>query len=160
MIEITKNTSFPPYIWYPKFLLKIELPDTAKLVYILLLDRLRLSMSHAGWTDSEGVPYVNFTIQGLCAETGRGETAVKTALKQLREAGLIRCVRQGMPRPSRIYVNLPAEGQKSASQEGRKSAYQESRKSAGQRGGNPATSKNQRNNNFTKTYDYEEDEML
>ena len=159
MIPITDQTPFPPYIWYPRFLLKTELPDTAKLVYILLLDRMRLSMSHAGWTDSAGMPYVNFSIQRLCEETGKGETAIKAAMRRLREAGLIRCVRQGMNKPSRIYVCLPPEGRTGGGQEERKSASQEGRKSGGQRGGKPTASKKEEKDPLNKYQSDEEDRL-
>ena len=44
MIEyITNHTVLPPYMMYPKFLLTLHISETAKLIYVLLLDRARLS---------------------------------------------------------------------------------------------------------------------
>ena len=47
---ITANTIMPPFFRYPRFLLKMDLPQTAKLLYALLLDRSALSQKN-GWQD-------------------------------------------------------------------------------------------------------------
>ena len=36
---------------YPRFLLETRLNDSARLVYLLLLDRARASMMNPGWED-------------------------------------------------------------------------------------------------------------
>ena len=50
---ITQETKLPPYLPYPRFLLKMELTQTAKLLYALLLDRSTLSQKN-GWQDEQG----------------------------------------------------------------------------------------------------------
>ena len=50
---ITAKTIIPPYLPYPRFLLKMDLSQTAKLLYALLLDRSALSQKN-GWQDSDG----------------------------------------------------------------------------------------------------------
>ena len=39
---ITTDTSLPPYMVFPRFLLDMELNETTKLLYMVLLDRARL----------------------------------------------------------------------------------------------------------------------
>ena len=40
------NTSQPPYLVYPWFLLGAQLSDTARLLYCLLLNRAKLSQTN------------------------------------------------------------------------------------------------------------------
>ena len=50
---IRADTTLPAYLPYPRFLLKMEISQTAKLLYALLLDRSTLSQKN-GWQDGEG----------------------------------------------------------------------------------------------------------
>ncbi len=43
---ITAETGLPPYLPYPRFLLKMELSHTTKLLYALLLDCVTLSQKN------------------------------------------------------------------------------------------------------------------
>ena len=52
---ITTDTSLPPYMVFPRFLLDMELNETTKLLYMVLLDRARLSLKNEGWTDESGM---------------------------------------------------------------------------------------------------------
>ena len=42
-IYVGLDTGLPPYLPYPRFLLKMDISQTAKLLYALLLDRTTLS---------------------------------------------------------------------------------------------------------------------
>ena len=50
---ITADTKLPAYLPYPRFLFKMEISQTAKLLYALLLDRSTLSQKNK-WQDDEG----------------------------------------------------------------------------------------------------------
>ena len=41
---LTTDTILPPYMVFPRFLLDMELNETTKLLYMVLLDRARLSL--------------------------------------------------------------------------------------------------------------------
>ena len=71
MQELTKDTHLPPYMAYPKFLLAVDISETAKLVYILLLDRARLSMKN-DWVDEQGKAYVFYPIRELAEDSRNG----------------------------------------------------------------------------------------
>lgn len=47
---IKAQTPLPAYFPYPKFLLQMSLSHTARLTYVLLLDRMTLSQKN-GWVD-------------------------------------------------------------------------------------------------------------
>ena len=99
------DSRLPPYMAYPRFLLEVNIGETAKLVYILLLDRSRVSMKNDTWQDEHGRVFVFYTIPDLARDIGKGETTVKKALNQLVQQDLIWKQSQGAGRPSR-YVPL------------------------------------------------------
>ena len=110
MTQFLKCDSYlPPYMAYPKFLLKVDISETAKLVYILLLDRARLSMKNKDWQDESGRVFVLYTIPNLAKDIGRGETTVKKALNQLVQQGLICKQSLGPGQPNKIYVKIQTE---------------------------------------------------
>ena len=106
---LTCNSYIPPYMAYPKFLLKVNITETAKLVYMLLLDRARLSMKNRDWQDESGRVFVCYTIPDLARDIGKGETTVKKALKQLVRQDLICKESLGAGQPNKIYVKIQAE---------------------------------------------------
>ena len=46
---LTADTNLPSYMMFPRFLLDMEINETAKMLYIILLDRARLSQKTEGW---------------------------------------------------------------------------------------------------------------
>ena len=58
------DTGLPPYLPYPRFLLKMDMSQTAKLLYALLLDRTTLSQKN-GWQDSEAGHSLSIPLQRL-----------------------------------------------------------------------------------------------
>lgn len=48
---IKAQTPLPAYFPYPKFLLQMSLSHTARLTYVLLLDRMTLSQKNS-WVDA------------------------------------------------------------------------------------------------------------
>ena len=50
---MTIQTTLPPYLPYPRFLLDTALSQTAKVIYAVLLDRATLSQAN-GWVDHAG----------------------------------------------------------------------------------------------------------
>ena len=51
---LTADTNLPSYMMFPRFLLDMEINETAKMLYIILLDRARLSQKNEGWSDING----------------------------------------------------------------------------------------------------------
>lgn len=128
MAFLYRNTGLPPFLMYPRFLLETDLNDTARLVYILLLDRARLSRTKAQWQDETGRVFVFYPIRELGRVLGKTDTTVKKALGQLEEAGLIvrRCRRQGTP--TWIYLCFPEDTGKENYPPTRKENYPPTRK--------------------------------
>ena len=106
---LTCNSYIPPYMAYPRFLMNVDISETAKLVYMLLLDRARLSMKNREWQDESGCVFVLYTIPSLARDIGKGETTVKKALNQLVKQGLILKQSLGLGQPNKIYVKIQAE---------------------------------------------------
>ena len=106
---LTCNSYIPSYMAYPRFLLDVDISETAKLVYMLLLDRARLSMKNGDWQDEQGRVFVLYTIPNLAKDIGKGETTAKKALNQLVKQGLILKQSLGPGQPNKIYVKIQAE---------------------------------------------------
>ena len=85
---IRADTTLPAYLPYPRFLLKMEISQTAKLLYALLLDRSTLSQKN-GWQDGEGRIFIVYPVAEIAEMLDKGCTAIKGALKELDAAGLL-----------------------------------------------------------------------
>ena len=106
---LQRDSPIPCFYAYPKFLLTMDLSETAKMIYMLLLDRARLSMQKDGWQDEQGRVFIHYTIQSLASAIGKSEMTVKNALKALEQQGLIYRQRQGSGKPNRIFVKVQTE---------------------------------------------------
>lgn len=93
-----------PFIRIPKeLLLNYKLSPAAVLLYGLMLDRMQLSSAN-GWKDADGQVYIHFTVESICHLLHCGHDKAVSLLRELEEAGLLRRVRRGQGRPSRLYV--------------------------------------------------------
>ena len=54
---LTADTNLPSYMMFPRFLLDMEINETAKMLYIILLDRARLSQKNEGWSDTDNLAF-------------------------------------------------------------------------------------------------------
>lgn len=138
MNYLTVASAMPSYMVYPRFLMGMELSETEKLVYVVLLDRARLSMSNDGWTDESGHVFLIYPIKALSETLHKSEMTVKTALAVLEKKGLILRKRQGQGQPNHIYVmvqrdnslspgeteNYPPDGQKAVHERDNKLSFQ------------------------------------
>lgn len=138
------GTRMRDYMMYPRFLLGMDLTGMEQLVYVLLLDRARMSGKREDWRDEAGRAFLVYTIKELAGATHKCESTVKRALATLEERGLIRREQKGMNRANRIFVMLPSgdgaasgegggaapEGSAGAPSEGRKDAPIEGRGAA------------------------------
>ena len=79
------DTKLPAYLPYPRFLLKMEISQTAKLLYALLLDRSTLSQKNK-WQDGEGRIYIIYPIAEIAEILDKGSTTIKGALNELDTA--------------------------------------------------------------------------
>ena len=107
--NLHKDSPIPPYMAYPRFLLTMDISETTKLIYVLLLDRARLSMKNEGWADEQGHVFIYYTIADLASASGKSEMTVKNALTALEQKNLISRKRQGAGQPSKIYVRVQTE---------------------------------------------------
>ena len=85
---LTADTSLPSYMMFPRFLLDMEINETAKMLYMILLDRARLSQKNEGWSDTNGHVFLYFTIEALAEVLHKSQMTVKTALAVLEKQEL------------------------------------------------------------------------
>ena len=86
---LTADTNLPSYMMFPRFLLDMEINETAKMLYIILLDRARLSQKNEGWSDTDGHVFIYFTIEALAEVLHKSQMTIKTALAVLEKQELI-----------------------------------------------------------------------
>ena len=65
----------------------MEINETAKMLYIILLDRARLSQKNEGWSDIDGHVFIYFTIEALAEVLHKSQMTIKTALAVLEKTG-------------------------------------------------------------------------
>lgn len=81
----------------------------AKVLYGLMLDRVSLSTKN-GWHDRLGRVFIYYTLVDIMADINCGDRKATRLLTELDQFGLVERIRQGLGRPSRIYVkNMMAE---------------------------------------------------
>ena len=109
--------ALPPFIPLPRFMLTGEYSINAKLLYGMLLNRTMLSQKN-GWESEDGNVNVIYTIKQMANDLDRSERTVKTALRELENAGLIVRVRQGWNQANRIFLQISDGVQFSSRPEG------------------------------------------
>lgn len=93
----------------------------AKLLYGLLLDRLKVSIKN-GWIDKDNHAYISMKLKTVSKMIECSEKKCSQLLTQLEEIGLIKCIVQGLFRPTRIYV-MNCNAVSIASQNGKYNYY-------------------------------------
>lgn len=110
MIKKSEVTGFLSFFKFPKPFIYDEkyktLSNNAKMLYMLLFDRLELSLTN-GWHDKEGNVFQYYTNEQLMIDLNcnSNKTIIKIK-KELKDAGLMTEVRQGMNLPNRIYLDV------------------------------------------------------
>ena len=107
---MTDQTRIPAFHPYPRFLLRMELTNTARVLYTLLLDRAKLSRRN-GWKDEKGQIYLIYPIANIAKDLGKSQTTIKKAMRELEDAGLVEKKQQGFCMPNILYIKIPQEGQ-------------------------------------------------
>ena len=77
--------------------------DSAKILYGLMLDRMGLSLKN-GWLDKENRVFIYFTLEDLQEYMNCGHNKGVKIMSELDNIGLIERVKQGLGRPTIIYV--------------------------------------------------------
>lgn len=81
-----------------------ELSSDSKILYGLLLDRMNLSARN-GWIDPQGRVYIIFTVEEVMEALGCADQKATKLFGELeKKCGLIERKRQGLGKPSLIYV--------------------------------------------------------
>ena len=81
-----------------------ELSFGAKVMYVILSDRLELSEKNKEFQDEDGTPFVYFTVDDLMIVLGCSKRTVINTLKELENIGLIYRYRQYACKANKIYV--------------------------------------------------------
>lgn len=91
-----------PYISVPKSLFELNMSVYAKYIYMLMLDRYKLSYLH-DWKDSKGI-YIYYTLEEIAKATGKTTKTAAKIITEIEKAGLITKKKQGQGKPTKIYL--------------------------------------------------------
>ena len=80
-----------------------SVPVEAKVLYGLMLDRMGLSVQN-GWLDDHGRVFIYYTVDSVREDLCCGKEKACKLQADLERAGLIERRRQGLTKPSLIYV--------------------------------------------------------
>lgn len=102
---LTEKTQLPQFFQFPFFLLDQPISTTAKIVYMILYDRSRLSMQN-GWQD-DGKIYTIYPIVSIANRIHRSVSSVKTAMNELEQCGLLERKSGGFSKPNLLFIRMP-----------------------------------------------------
>ena len=83
----------------------VSMSPYAKLMYVILSDRLEDLEKNKEFQDDDGTPFMYFTVEELAAVLGCGTATVTRALNELQNVGLIYRHRQYACKANKIYVH-------------------------------------------------------
>ena len=154
-----QHTKLPAYLPMPRFLIRIPISTTAKLLYTQLLSKAQLSQKNE-WLDSQGRVYFIYPIHQMAVDMDKSITTIKDVLRELVAAQLLEKIPQGRGRPNRMYLLFLDDevGQKSDGG----NTTEVGRKTVSNYGGNSPPSKyiSNKKNNLLRDYDYDEKESF
>ena len=117
-----------------------KVSDRALILYALMADRAKSSAVRSEFIDSDGVPFVIFTVDEVARRFGVCESQARATIKELETAGLIVGKCQGFGKPKKIYVKT---AEKSAVKTAEKSAVKTAEKSTPNQSNNNQSDYNQ-----------------
>ncbi|NQI70677.1 DnaD domain protein [Streptococcus suis] len=103
-IDEVRNNQF---YQFPQWLLEEPynvLSDRAKIMYMLLWDRRKLSIKNE-WYDENGRVYVQYTNKNLMEKLSCSEPAIIKTKKELSELGLLNEIRKGKNQANFLYIS-------------------------------------------------------
>ena len=108
--SIVTNT----FLQMPRFLIAGEfagnrLSNNARILYVLLHDRHRISVKN-GWFDDSGEVYIYFKREEMEAQLGISERTVSKVMQELKDLFLVEEKKQGLNKPNKIYLLSPIIG--------------------------------------------------
>ena len=97
-----QHTKLPAYLPLPRFLIRIPISTTAKLLYTQLLSKAQLSQKNE-WLDSQGRVYFIYPIHQMAEGMDKSITTIKDALRELVASQLLEKIPQGRGKGDRSY---------------------------------------------------------
>lgn len=93
---------------FPKWLKKATISNDAKMLYMLLRDRMELSILNQ-WYDEYNNVFVYYTYSEIEKDLGCRDQKVKKVFNELIDENLVITSKQGFGRPNQIYVLEPTD---------------------------------------------------
>ena len=102
---ITSDSTLPPSLAFPRFLLDVNIRFTAKEVYAVMLDMVLNSENVQ--TDKHGRRYLAFFNKTIAEIIDRTPSTVAQSLRELEDVGLVEKKLIALHVPYHVYIKLP-----------------------------------------------------
>ena len=102
---ITSDSTLPPSLAFPRFLLDVNIRFTAKEVYAVMLDMILNSENVQ--TDKHRRRYLAFFNKTVAEIIDRTPSTVAQALRELEDVGLVEKKLIALHVPYHVYIKLP-----------------------------------------------------
>lgn len=100
LLPYKEDSSVPPYLPLPRFLIPLDLSNDAKVLYAMLFDRI----------EPDGRIRLYFTLEEAKGKLHRSRQVTTRAFQELERSGLIIRKKQGLGRPAVITLNILPSG--------------------------------------------------
>jgi len=107
LCPLKHDTPTPAYLTFPRFLVSLDISNDARLLYALLFDRANLSREN-GYLEPDGTVRLYFTVEEAKEKLRRSRQVATRAFQELERCGLVVRTKQGLGRPAKIMLNIPA----------------------------------------------------
>ena len=111
---LKEESVFPSYLQFPEFLMNLPISQTAKITYMVLYDRARLSQKNK-WLDEENRVYIVYSLDDIQSDMNVSKHKAIDCLSELEDVGLIVRRKRGKGLPNQIYVKNFSKAQVVAS---------------------------------------------
>lgn len=108
MQEISERMEFVDFVRFPRAIMNNNtLSVSSRLLYAILLDRATLSQRNLQYRDINGKMFCLFRQEDIASIMGKDIKSVRSYMRELETAGLLRKEPQGRKRADRLYLSIP-----------------------------------------------------
>ena len=90
---------------FPKWLMQVDISNDARVIYMLTLDRFKLSLKN-GWKDKDGNAFCFYKREEIADDACVSIATVYRKLEELKDAGLWEERKNGFNEPNSIYLSV------------------------------------------------------
>lgn len=108
MQEISERMEFTDFVKFPRTIITDNtLSVSARLLYVILFERISLSQSNPRYRETDGTVFCLFKQEDIAAIMRKDVKSVRSYMRELETVGLLRKVSPGRKKLDRLYLRIP-----------------------------------------------------